>query len=96
MLIKRKYILHKALFYQIRQKMLNLLFQRRAKIHNAQLNQEIKATIEEGAIAELNRSHLDEYELNGLFLGMKEVAFEMVWLIFLSEIFTKLLWLFDF
>lgn len=77
-LIKRKYILHRALFYQIWQKMLNFLFQRRANIHNAQINQEIKATIEEGAIAELNRSHLDEYELNGLFLGMKEVAFEMV------------------
>lgn len=38
--------------------------------------------IEEGAIAELNRSHLDEYGLNGLFLGMKEVALEMVCIFF--------------
>lgn len=47
--------------------------------HNRELYQRIRDTIEEGARAEIIRSgHMDEYGMNSLYLGMKEVAFEMV------------------
>ncbi|XP_055309634.1 uncharacterized protein LOC129573272 isoform X2 [Sitodiplosis mosellana] len=52
-------------------------FIEKANAHNEQISREIKAIIEEGAMAEISQKHLDEYELNGLFLGMKDVALEM-------------------
>lgn len=50
-----------------------------ANEHNEQLCNNILDIIKEGAIAEISMSgHLDEYRMNSLYLGMKELAFEMV------------------
>lgn len=59
---------------------ISLLFiQETANEHNENLCNSILSMIKEGAIAEIRMSgHLDEYRMNSLYLGMKDVAFEMV------------------
>lgn len=50
-----------------------------ANKHNEKLCYNILSIVKEGAIAEIHMSgHLDEYRMNSLYLGMKDVAFEMV------------------
>lgn len=52
-----------------------------ANEHNENLSNNILSVIKEGAIAEMRMfGHLDEYRMNSLYLGMKDVAFEMVML----------------
>lgn len=71
---------YENIFFELMEFMKFLEFtQKTANAHNQQLCQEIRDVIEEGAKAEIIQSgHLDEYNLNSLYLGMKEVAFEMV------------------
>lgn len=50
-----------------------------ANEHNANVYNNILSVVKEGAIAEIRMAgHLDEYRMNGLYLGMKDLAFEMV------------------
>ncbi|XP_031639434.1 atlastin-like [Contarinia nasturtii] len=65
------------LFFKQQNEIKRVEFIKKANAHNERLIQEIKAVIEEGAQAEILRTHFNEYDLNGLFLGMKDVGLEM-------------------